>query len=430
MFQFNRSFCTGLMWCFLLMVVACEPGNTDEAMVPLEDANTAADTSTPPAPEQPAPDTNQPKPTPDTTTNPSTSTCAQLAASMGIPSDLDTPETYDVVATYADLPIAETWAFEADLDIRTLAPEFVVVNGQSRMYTPRPPNGIAHYVNPSGDGITWTNEAVAIPQGDGGTHGHPYGATGPDGTFYLFMQTAEVLESDESSEPKEPSEPAEPADKQGPKPQGHHKSFTVSVATSTDGENFTTPVTAFDCAQVGLEQCAHGRITQLENGCYLMAVSATAYRDRYKPVPWLHDDKPQNPTYIPGNILALSDDLETWHFTGTYFRSCHDPSFGTDEGRLSIYCHNESTNSILRFDSTNGLDFDPMEPAGRVDIRAPSGESMTEHGPELLLGFGDVEWQKWPGLGERFYASVNKNMGIHGQVTPTVWSFTLISRDE
>jgi len=423
MFQLKRSFSTGLVSLFLLTAPACESGNADEGHVPLEDTNSVADTA--------PPDTSQPTPAPDTTApNPTASTCAQLAASMGIPSDLDTPQTYEVVSTYADLPIAETWAFEADLDIRTLAPEFVVLHGQNRMYTPRPPNGIAHYVNPSGDGITWTNEAVAIPQGEGGIHGHPYGATAPDGTFYLFMQTAEEIESDESTEPKEPIEPPEPTDPQGPKPQGHHKSFTVSVATTTDGENFTSPDTAFDCTKEGLEQCAHGRITQLDNGCYLMAVSASAYRKQYKPVPWIHDDKPQNPTYIPGNILALSDDLETWHFTGTYFRACHDPSFGKADGRLSIYCHNESTNSVLRFDSTNGLDFDPLSPAGRVDLLAPTGESMTDHGPELLLGFGDVEWQEWPGLDERFYASVNKNMGIHGQVTPTIWSFTLISRDE
>ncbi len=422
MFQFNRCFSTGLVSLFLLTASACwSSGSIDGNGVPPDvganaDTQVAVDTSPPP------PDTSTPPPPP--------CDCAALAASMGIPADLDSPKTYDVVSTYADLPIAETWAFEADLEIRTLAPEFVVVNGQNRMYTPRPPKGISHYVNPSGDGITWTDETVVISQGDGGTYGHPYGITGPDGTFHLFMQTAEAIESDEPTEPREPIDLPDPKDPQGPKPRAQHKSFTVSVATSTDGENFTEPVSAFDCTTTGLEQCAHGRITQLDNGCYLMAVSATAYRKHYKPVPWLHDDKPQNPTYTPGNILALSDDLETWHFTGTYFRACHDPSFGKADGRLSVYCHNESTNSILRFDSTNGLDFDPMTPAGRVDLRAPTGESMIENGPELLLGFGDVDWHDVPGLGERFYASVNKNMGIHGQVIPTIWSFTLTSRDE
>jgi|GEM_PF-5180105 hypothetical protein len=404
MFQFNRCFSTGLVSLFLLTASACESSGSIDALGVLPDGGTNVDTQLAVDTSPPPPDTNQSAA--DTGPQPTGSSCAALAASMGSPSDLNTSSLYDVVATYADLPVAETWSFESDLDIRTLAPEFIEVYGVTRIYTPRSPKGIATFTNPSGDNVTWTGEEVVVPETPTERYGHPYGATAPDGTFYLFMQV------------KDAQQAAGPPENQGPQP------LTVSVSTSTDGETFTAPQPALSCTDVGLEACAHGRITKLDNGCYLMAVSASVARKHWKPLPWLHDDKPQNPTYIPGNILALSDNLKDWTFTGTYFRGCHDPTFIQDDDRFSLVCHNESSNSLIRFDSTNGLDFNPLQPAGRVAILAPDGESMTENSPALQLTFGDIDWHVFPDGSDRLFVSVNENAGIPGQVKPTVWSFT------
>lgn len=265
-----------------------------------------------------------------TTTNQSRLAPIVIVIAVLLATPTESPAQPPPEQTFPDvsqLKIAETWTFEYDVETDGgFVPDIAEYNGRLFMYLAvGGDRGIISFS--SMDGKTWTKDAgLRVAEGEGLTYGHPYTAIGPDGTLYLFVQTA----------------------KQGTKGPYH-----VSVSESTDGLHFSQPKAILRGEDYGGNHAAHGRILKLKDGKYLLAVSA-GY-DPPDPKSWAG----------AGSQLAYSDDLKEWNFTPTFFPGCHDPTFDTSHNDVRLYCHFRQ-GKIIRFDSPDGYRWDPDNPVGRV----------------------------------------------------------------
>lgn len=293
--------------------------------------------------------------------------------------DLMSINVFDDMPDYTALDVIESWRFESDVEIASMAPEIIEYLGVTRLYIPGPPRGIISFT--SEDGTHWTEDAgVRIPCDRPTLYGHPYGAITPDGQLRIFVQT-QVVDEDGSSAP-----------------------FFVSTAVSDDGVTFSEPEPAFSCQAFGVESCAHGRVLQLSDQRYLLAVSASIQvqnwpRDVFR-------------AHIPGTLLAFSDDLVNWDFTDVFFRACHDPTFDTSQGGVSLYCMSETVGTLIRFDSTDGTDWQPLNPVGLVAY-------LDEHDSVVSESYvtGDIDIHTFADGTTRTFVSVNDGPA------QAVWTF-------
>ena len=295
--------------------------------------------------------------------------------------DLMSINVFDDMPDYTALNVIESWRFESDVEIASIAPEVIEYLGVTRLYIPGPPRGIVSYTTE--DGTNWTEESgVRIACDRPTLYGHPYGAIAPDGQLRLFVQT-QIVDEDGNSAP-----------------------FFVSTAVSDDGVAFSQPEPAFSCQDFGAESCAHGRILQLPDQSYLLAVSASIQvqnwpRDVFR-------------AHIPGTLLAFSDDLANWDFTDVFFRACHDPTFDTSQGRVSLYCMSETVGTLIRFDSTDGTDWEPLSPVGLVEYLDSNDGVVNE-----TYVTGDIDIHTFADGTTRTFVSVNDGPA------QAVWTFLL-----
>ncbi|MBI4598074.1 MAG: exo-alpha-sialidase [Candidatus Omnitrophica bacterium] len=245
-------------------------------------------------------------------------------------------EFLDNVST---LTVVETWKFEYAVNSGgAFVPDIAEYHGKFYMYAFKPLTGIVSFS--SVDGKTWTNDAGArVNDGHGWQYSHPYAAIAPDGQLYLFMQTMK---------------------------QGGGSVYYVSRSESSDGLNFTDPEAAITPKEIepGVDVgVAHGRILKLDDGNYLLAVSA-GYAPA-DPRSWAG----------PGSRLAYSADLKSWDFSPIYFAGCHDPTFDKTSDGIRLYCHFQAKQT-LRFDSPDGYQWDSKHPAGRVEFLDRNGAAI------------------------------------------------------
>jgi len=254
----------------------------------------------------------------------------------------------------------------------------------------------------SEDGINWENPdggGVSMMVTDSGDtrYSHPYGAIAPDGSLQMFLQS---------------------------KPTEMGKGFFISRTSSTDGFKFSEPEDFLKCDENpelyarGCGQCAHGRVAQLVDGSYIIAFSASCQVEEFKEE-WA-------PIFVPGTLLAYSDDLITWDIDpDTYFPACHDPTFDVTAERVSLYCasemnalggpvseHMKKQGAILRYDSTDGTSWDPSTPAGVVQFFDAEGNEMLR----MDWDMADVDTHTTAGQ-TRLYVA------LHDGEKPTVYVF-------
>lgn len=301
---------------------------------------------------------------------------------IGTPENLDREDLYQF--SYDNLNVVEKWFYETRIDLSSSAPEFIEFANKSMLFIDRSMGqsaGIASYETTTG--LDWQGGQIVVENPLDGHHSHPFGATDPQGRMVLFMQTKT------------------------------NETLTINRSVSVDGR-FFEPVTGPNlCAQTGGNNCDHGRILQLEDDCYLMALNTEIH-----PQYWSLDS-----SYLPGTILGYSSDLDTWTFGDTYFRGCHDPTFDQTPDGISIYCHSELTNGLLRFDSTDGYDFDPLSPAGHVEFYDRSGVLLADRIAERTLQISDPDKHFFSSGAIRFYLSVTENLQEEGNNFPTIFSF-------
>jgi len=316
---------------------------------------------------------------------------------------------YSNLPDYENLEVVEEWVFETDIsnefDIAGRgnikgAIEVLEFNNEIFMYLKLTNDGV-NLLN-TNDGINFEVGPVVIDSDDDYTYSHPYGITAPDGELLLFLQ----------ANPREGSE------------------FHISLARSNDGFNFSTAETFLESTDFnipGLDEgecrsVAHGRIAQLEDEKYLITFSASCQTENY---PSLLSNR-----FIPGTVIAYSEDLENWNFEDSvYLPACHDPTIDTSQDKVSIYCASENLllpgneedlwdshlyGFIIRYDSDDGYDFNPSEPAGLVEFYNSDGERM----PRGSMRMADIDIHEFDDGIMRLYGAVDSDNG------PSVYSFT------
>ncbi|MDG1950449.1 MAG: sialidase family protein [bacterium] len=298
--------------------------------------------------------------------------------------DSDSGLFYD----YADLPawddleIVEEWFYEYDLDTDgNFAQEVIEYNGQLFMYLNHPSNravgkvgGIA--ISLSDDGVEWTQEnTLLVEDTDEYSYSHPYAVEGPDGNLYLYVQTNVG--------------------------SGKDTFKYVSYAVSEDGLNFSEFTEFLACD----EGCAHGRFLQLEDGTYLLAVSASVNK-----AGWNKQGFGRLP-YVPGIWMVYSDDLVEWKFSDVYIPACHDPTFDDSGDEIYVYCATELLEGTLRFSSPDGYEWTPEEPDGLVQFYDEDGEELGQ--------MEDIDLHSYADGSTRMYGSIF----IEENHQSTVWSF-------
>ncbi len=320
---------------------------------------------------------------------------------------------YDSIPDYPNLPWVESWQLEAEVTgafgndhvegaIRG-AVEVFVYEDTLYLYVK---DLVGVRVFTSQDGLNWDNPdgsgphvVLSGPEGNAVIYSHPYVATAPDGTMQMFLQSRDMT-----------------ADK---------AQFHISRASSTDGMSFSEPSSFLKCEEVladyGCSSCAHGRITELADRGYAIAFSVSCQKENFP--------KDLAKTFVPGMMMAYSDDLVNWEIDPlAFFPACHDPTFDTSRGEVFLYCASEVDTlpvgvgidlkhaQLLRYDSPDGRSWTPDAPAGMVRFFDADGEQMHRD----TWSMADLDTHLFSDGTLRLYVPAG------GEGYPTVYAFQLM----
>jgi hypothetical protein len=289
---------------------------------------------------------------------------------------------YANLPAWDDLETVEEWYFDNDLETAgNFAQEVIEYDGQLFMYMINSKNpakgktgGIA--VSLSDDGLEWNQEdELVLADNDEYSYTHPYAVEGPDGNLYLYVQTNVTTETDSLK--------------------------FVSYAVSDDGINFSEFTEFLQCD----EGCAHGRFLQLDDGTYLLAISASVNKANW------NKQNFGRIAYVPGIWLLYSDDLVEWKYSDVYIPACHDPTFDASGEEIYIYCATEYLAANLRFSSPDGYEWTPEEPDGYIRFYDEEGEDLGQ--------VEDIDLHTYSDGTTRMYGSIF----VQENHQSSVWSF-------
>ena len=291
----------------------------------------------------------------------------------------------DTMPTFSTLSVIEEWRFVTDLsdyDVQrgqiTGAVEVFPYDDTLLMYFKEEyvPGIISVIKMQSEDGLNWTNKTIVINETEDETYSHVYVTQDNNDYLHMFMQI---------------------------KHDGYP--MTIGHATSLDTTTFSTVDDFLDCGNAeGLfndffetyncDSCAHGRIEALPNDDFLFTASATCEREMAESTIGSWSDS----SYKPGMIIFyLDSNLNIDESKGIdYVPYCNDPTIASVQTvlgleRVSIYCDavfdvgaiseyngvdsgigtvwddsqfdpDGNLRLIFRIDSTNGYNFDLLNP--------------------------------------------------------------------